>query len=51
MRACVFSYLLQTEYQNPHSTVKVRTLSEAILVNPPNFKGLLEGKLGWLVLG
>lgn len=42
---CVFLYLLHTEYQNTHSTGKVRTLwgNKDILVGPRNSKGPFEG--------
>lgn len=42
---CVFLYSLHTEYQNLHSTSKVRTFwgHEDILACPYNFKGLFAG--------
>ena len=42
---CVFLYLLHTEYQNPHSTSKVRTVSRGE-DNLAGFKVELELGLG-----
>lgn len=42
---CVFSYLLPTEYQNLHSTSKVRQFLETmdLLAGPHKLQGLFEG--------
>lgn len=41
---CLFLHLLYTEYQNLHSTTKVRTFlgREYILAGPDNFKEQFE---------
>lgn len=45
MCACVFVYLLHTEYQNTHSTSKVSTFlgNKDNMTGPHIFKGLYEG--------
>lgn len=42
---CESFYLLHIDYQNTHSTSKVRTClgSEEALADPHNFKGLFKG--------